>query len=89
MSALLLSLAGILESLCDTILAESCTRRPSHVVSLVQSLMGFCSYRIMKNVNVKTSVMNLLSHESAEVRKEALLALQKLMVSNWEYLNQS
>jgi vesicle coat complex subunit len=43
----------------------------------------------MKNVNVKTSVMNLLSHESAEVRKEALLALQKLMVSNWEYLNQS
>jgi hypothetical protein len=25
MSALLLSLAGILESLCDTILAESCT----------------------------------------------------------------
>eukprot|EP01122_Echinamoeba_exundans_P014816 TRINITY_DN67_c0_g1_i1.p1 TRINITY_DN67_c0_g1~~TRINITY_DN67_c0_g1_i1.p1 ORF type:complete len:466 (-),score=130.34 TRINITY_DN67_c0_g1_i1:73-1470(-) len=44
---------------------------------------------IMKNVNVKTSVMNLLSHESAEVRKEALLALQKLMVSNWEYLTQS
>jgi hypothetical protein len=32
--------------------------------------------------------MKLLTHESTEVKKEALLTLQKLMVSNWEYLNQ-
>lgn len=58
---------------------------------LLQSAESHCAYlsRIMKIVDVKTSVMKLLAHESAEVRKEALLSLQKLMVSNWEYLTQS
>ena len=31
-------------------------------------------------------VMTLLAHEDPNVRYEALLAVQKLMVHNWEYL---
>lgn len=31
-------------------------------------------------------VMQLLGHEDPNVRYEALLAVQKLMVHNWEYL---
>lgn len=31
-------------------------------------------------------MMQLLSHEDPNVRYEALLCVQKLMVQNWEYL---
>lgn len=31
-------------------------------------------------------MMQLLGHEDPNVRYEALLAVQKLMVHNWEYL---
>lgn len=34
----------------------------------------------------KQLVMQLLAHEDPNVRYEALLAVQKLMVHNWEYL---
>lgn len=41
---------------------------------------------IAQHIGFKTSFMKLLNHKSGEVRKEALLSLQKLMVVNWEYL---
>lgn len=37
-------------------------------------------------MNGKQLVMQLLAHEDPNVRYEALLAVQKLMVHNWEYL---
>eukprot|EP01125_Pyxidicula_operculata_P008859 TRINITY_DN2933_c0_g1_i1.p1 TRINITY_DN2933_c0_g1~~TRINITY_DN2933_c0_g1_i1.p1 ORF type:complete len:516 (-),score=136.75 TRINITY_DN2933_c0_g1_i1:55-1557(-) len=40
---------------------------------------------IVQDIDIKTPIMKLLSHEDDTVRKEALTALQKLMVSNWEY----
>jgi len=43
---------------------------------------------VIKQIDTKVAIMKLLSHDSAEVRKEALLSLQKVMVSNWEYLSQ-
>lgn len=41
---------------------------------------------ILEQLNGKTLVMGLLLHEDPNVRYEALLAVQKLMVHNWEYL---
>ncbi|XP_050423340.1 V-type proton ATPase subunit H-like [Adelges cooleyi] len=41
---------------------------------------------VVEQLGGKQLVMQLLSHEDADVRFEALLAVQKLMVHNWEYL---
>lgn len=41
---------------------------------------------VIEQLNGKQLVMQLLSHEDPNVRYEALLAVQKLMVHNWEYL---
>lgn len=40
----------------------------------------------IENLGGKQLVMQLLAHEDPNVRYEALLAVQKLMVHNWEYL---
>ncbi|XP_055593061.1 V-type proton ATPase subunit H isoform X2 [Uranotaenia lowii] len=41
---------------------------------------------IIEQLGGKQLVMQLLSHDDPNVRYEALLAVQKLMVHNWEYL---
>jgi len=41
---------------------------------------------VLEQLGGKTMVMALLSHDDSNVRYEALLAVQKLMVHNWEYL---
>ncbi|KAL7305484.1 V-type proton ATPase subunit H isoform X1 [Trichogramma pretiosum] len=41
---------------------------------------------IIEQLGGKQRVMQLLSHDDPNVRYEALLAVQKLMVHNWEYL---
>jgi len=41
---------------------------------------------VLEQLGGKTMVMTLLSHTDPNVRYEALLAVQKLMVHNWEYL---
>merc|ERR1712133_108091 len=41
---------------------------------------------VLEQLGGKTMVMALHSHEAPNVRYEALLAVQKLMVHNWEYL---
>jgi len=41
---------------------------------------------VVEQLGGKQLVMTMLSHEDPNVRYEALLAVQKLMVHNWEYL---
>merc|ERR1711892_501925 len=41
---------------------------------------------VLEQLGGKTMVMALLGHDDPNVRYEALLAVQKLMVHNWEYL---
>lgn len=41
---------------------------------------------VLEQLGGKTLVMSLLAHDDPNVRYEALLAVQKLMVHNWEYL---
>merc|ERR1712184_70492 len=41
---------------------------------------------VLEQLGGKTLVMGLLTHPDPNVRYEALLAVQKLMVHNWEYL---
>ena len=40
-------------------------------------------YSVLEQLNGKTLVMTLLGHDDPNVRYEALLAVQKLMVHNW------
>lgn len=42
--------------------------------------------QVIEKLGGKHLVMQLLSHEDPNVRYEALLCVQKLMVHNWEYL---
>jgi len=41
---------------------------------------------IVNNLDIKVPIMKLLSHSDAGVRNHALLTLQKVMITNWEYL---
>ncbi|XP_022258489.1 V-type proton ATPase subunit H-like [Limulus polyphemus] len=43
-------------------------------------------YSVIEQLGGKHLVMQLLTHEDPNVRYEALLCVQKLMVHNWEYL---
>lgn len=45
--------------------------------------------RVINKLGGKTKLMLNLSHKNPRVAKAALLATQKLMVANWEYLNKS
>lgn len=38
---------------------------------------------VLENLGCKVKVMKMMSHNDPSVRKEALLAVQKLMVHNW------
>lgn len=41
---------------------------------------------IVQGLGAKVSIMKLMAHQNEEVKKQALLCVQKLMVVNWEYL---
>ena len=45
--------------------------------------MPLCFNSVLEQLGGKTMVMSLLAHEDPNVRYEALLAVQKLMVHNW------
>lgn len=42
---------------------------------------------VIEQLDGKTIVMSMLSHQNSDVRHQALLCIQKLMVHHWEYLS--
>ncbi len=52
------------------------------IVALCLHALPACS--VLEQLGGKTMVMTLLGHEDPNVRYEALLAVQKLMVHNWQ-----
>jgi len=43
--------------------------------------------QLVQQLNIKLPLMALMENKDAEVKKNAILAVQKLMVTNWEYLS--
>jgi len=41
---------------------------------------------IVQQLSIKLDIMKLMAHQDPEVKKQALFAIQKTMVHNWEYL---
>jgi hypothetical protein len=54
------------------------------VISFLDSLLMFS--RILTRLKGKEKLMMQMSHPSPDVQKQALLAVQKLMVTNWSSL---
>ena len=44
---------------------------------------------VLEKLEIKSHIMRLLAHSDALVKYQALLAVQKIMVQNWEYLDKS
>ncbi len=42
---------------------------------------------MIEQLEGKTTVMSMLSHPNTDVKHQALLCIQKLMVHHWEYLS--
>ena len=42
--------------------------------------------RMIENLGAKTLVMELVNHSNTEIRMQALLSIQKMMVQNWSVL---
>lgn len=40
-------------------------------------------FRVIESLGCKEKVMRMMTHDDLSVRKEALLAVQKVMVHNW------
>lgn len=56
----------------------------SHSHKISEEIIIYClSFRVLEQLGGKQWVMQHLTHPDPNVRYEALLAVQKLMVHNW------
>ena len=59
---------------------HACERVSVHVQVCIVSV---CLYRNIDALGAKEMVMGMVSHGNSDVRMQALLAIQKMMVQNW------
>jgi hypothetical protein len=43
--------------------------------------------KIIHEREIKSTLMGMIDSQDLQIQQQSLLALQKLMVSNWQYLN--
>jgi hypothetical protein len=55
---------------------------------LLLSVFFVVSRSIAQHLGLRECVMTLLSHPQTEIRRHALLATSKLMISQWAFLQQ-
>lgn len=75
--------------LLTTLLQES--QNPVVIAVAAHDLGEYVRYyprgkKVVDKLKAKELVMNLVNHKQPEVRIQALLSIQKMMVHNWEYL---
>lgn len=44
---------------------------------------------VLEKLGIKSAIMRLMAHKDKMVKYQALLAVQKIMVQNWEYLDKN
>ena len=47
----------------------------------------FVNSSVIEQLDAKTTIMNHLTNNDANVKHQALLCIQKLMIHHWEYLS--
>jgi len=70
------------------------SREPETVAVACYDLGQFSQFyqdgkRVIEKLNGKVKLMTLIEHNNAEVRKQALTAVQKLLIKHWEDLDDS
>ncbi|GAM29018.1 hypothetical protein SAMD00019534_121940 [Acytostelium subglobosum LB1] len=65
---------------------------PLHISIACHDLGEFVRFHprgkiIIETLGIKTDIMKLMTNPNEEVKKQALFALQKMMINNWEYLS--
>lgn len=68
-----------LENMLDTTIEEKC----KFLFNLLVFHLFFSFDSVVEQFDGKSAVMTLLSHPDGNVKHQALLCIQKLMVHNW------
>ncbi|EFA79805.1 vacuolar ATP synthase subunit H [Heterostelium album PN500] len=68
------------------------SENPVHLSIACHDLGEFARFHprgkiIIEALGIKQDIMRLMTNPNEEVKKQALFALQKMMINNWEYLS--
>lgn len=67
-------------------LTESCQVFITLISLLPLLPIHLCMCRVVESLNAKYLLMELMNSPDSQVQKQALQAVSKMMISNWEYV---